>query len=177
MPELALSTGSEAKLNSIEEKLSELEDMQLLTKLDIISIKEHIEKLSPASAAPELDEKIRILQDLAGNEKLQDIDSVIKKVESLEARMESVNVRNPAPEGFEKLVDARINEKLSGMDKSLSVAGKPDVSKLRDELRNEIENLSRKVDGIRAAASPAQKYADDQTGTITRESGARLEDV
>ncbi len=178
MPELALSTGSETKLNSIEEKLSELEDMQLLAKLDIISVKERIEKMSPPGASPELDEKIRILQDLAGNEKLQAVDSVMRKVESLEARMEGMGGRGtPAPANFEKLVDARIDERLAGMDKKISPAAKPDISALREELKAEIENLNKKVDDIRMAASPVQKYTDDQIDARMRESGTRFEDL
>ncbi|MFH1105786.1 MAG: hypothetical protein V1731_01075 [Candidatus Aenigmatarchaeota archaeon] len=196
MPELALSTGFEAKLNSIEEKLSELEDTQLLTKLDIISMKERIEKLVPAGASPELDEKIRTLQDLAGSEKLQGIEKVMSKVDNLEARIEGMGAQKPAAD-IGSVLDAKIDEKLSDirkqmksvgglkdvdfgeLEKKISLVEKSDIASLRDELKAKIENVEKKVDDVRAVPAPAtsQKYADEKLAAMKAEFDARVSGV
>lgn len=196
MPELALSTGFETKLNSIEEKLSELEDMQLLTKLDIISMKERIEKLVPAGASPELDEKIRTLQDLVGSERLQGIEKVMSKVNDLEARIEGMGAQKPATD-FGSVLDAKIDEKISDikskmqnisglkdidiedLEKKIEMVEKSDISSLRDELKAEIENVEKKVDDVRAVPAPvtSQKYVDEKLAAMKAEFDARVSGV
>ncbi len=89
MPEMMVSSVGDPRIKDLEEKLSEIEDFQLLNKLDIIAIKEqleHIEKMSQ-SLTPETQQRLAWVEQITKSDKFQSIEKLIDEVHSIESTM------------------------------------------------------------------------------------------
>lgn len=116
----------EEKLNAIKDKLMTLEDLQMINKLDIINLKNEIEKIKMATEGQvpyEIEDKIVELEDLAKNVGMfKEWKKTISEVKSLRTELEKTRIFS----GRTKKPDDRSNEIL--MDKI-------------SELENEIKSL------------------------------------
>ncbi len=126
------------KINSIQDKLSEIKDLQLVNKLDIMNLKNEIEKLqfNILSLPPETVKKIQDLVKLSGEtkefEKLKSIsnefDNIKKRLQKVESlKLDEFKTRISA-------IDQRLDEKYKRIDELVTSLGDlPKVTKMLSE--------------------------------------------
>ncbi|MBI4167467.1 MAG: hypothetical protein HY515_00775 [Candidatus Aenigmarchaeota archaeon] len=125
MPEMMLNSAEDPRVRVIEEKLSEIEDYQLLNKLDVIAIKEqleHIEKLS-AALTPETQQRLSWVEQITKSDKFQSIEKLIDEVHNIESSLEQ----------SKKGLSA---EQIESLKNEISNKVAQDVSSLRQRLEN-----------------------------------------
>ena len=116
-------------MKTIRDKLAELEDLQLVNKLDIINMKNEVDKLSLTSASgPETAEKLSQLKELA--EKADTFKKVAK------ADMDAVRAKRA------ELESARM---------PAAPAGKGAPPKEVEETRKKMDELEKRISGMPAA--------------------------
>ncbi|MBN2330958.1 MAG: hypothetical protein JXC85_04015 [Candidatus Aenigmarchaeota archaeon] len=161
-------------LKDIRDKLSELEDTQLVNKLDIINMKNELDKMSLTSApSAETAEKISELAKLAQkSEKLRRLESSMDSIEKLRADLEK---SAPADIGALHLEMRSLKKQVSELQSAQAGAApgapapsreisriKKEVSELRSALSKGggeaagMQELSARIDGLeRSMSAPA----------------------
>jgi hypothetical protein len=132
-------------LKAIKDKLSELEDTQLVNKLDIINMKNELDKMSLTSApTPETTEKISELAHLAEkSEKFKRMESAIDDIERLKAELEK---SKPTDTEALKLEMSNLKKHVSGLE-----AAPPGKAPAEPGLSKEISKIKKEVGNIKAS--------------------------
>jgi DNA repair exonuclease SbcCD ATPase subunit len=133
-------------LKSIRDRLAELEDLQLVNKLDIINVKNELDKASlTGGPSPETSEKVEELSRLV--EKSENLKKAEKMVGELEKLRSEFGKGRPAEPGKARAdLDAitreikDLREKVRGIERRVPGKGKVDDSAL-EELRERISRL------------------------------------
>lgn len=151
MPYGEAPTPLEERLNTISSKLTELEDLQLVDKLDIINLKNEIEKLQLTTSVPDPEtlERIRELGKLA--EHLEEF----KRLKELAGKMDKLmaEVRKMKPEGIEDMIrvvddiDKRVR-KIETQGPGIKPGEAREYAKRIEELRSSLEDLPSGARGI-----------------------------
>ncbi len=144
----------EEKLNTVSSKLAELEDLQLVNKLDIINLKNEIEKLrlTVSVPSPEALERINELGRIVENVE------VFKKLKKLAENIDRVMANAQAPEGLEDIIGVvdDIDNRLKKLEtqgrgmkpgggKNGAASGVPGLSRQLEKLRLMAEENSRNI--------------------------------
>lgn len=125
MPEMMLNSAEDPRVKTLEEKLSEMEDYQLLNKLDIIAIKEqleHIEKMS-AALTPETQQRLSWVEQITKSDKFQSIEKLIDEVHNIESTLEQAKT-------------GLTQEQIESLKNEISNKVSQDVSSLKQRLEN-----------------------------------------
>jgi ribosomal protein L40E len=172
----------EEKLNTISSKLAELEDLQLVNKLDIVNLKNEIEKLKLTVSAPSLNtlEKIKELGSIVENAeefkklktmaknidkvmtnlevaKPEDLEGMIKVVDDIDRRVGKLEARGPGMKPGEAGKYAKSLEELRSGLESLPKGARRvlDLSKQLEKLRLIVEENTRNIWRLRKAEKRA----------------------
>ncbi|MBI2085518.1 MAG: hypothetical protein HYT71_03320 [Candidatus Aenigmarchaeota archaeon] len=155
MPEMMMSSQEDPKIKILEDKLSELEDYQLLNKLDVIAIKdqiEHIEKLSEA-LTPETQQRLAWVEQITKSDKFQSIEKLIDEVHNIETALEQAKTGLSADqiENLKNEVANKVSQDVASLKQKLETtpAGKvavPVATQFDSSgLENEINELKSKI--------------------------------
>lgn len=150
----------EEKLNNISSKLTELEDLQLVNKLDIINLKNEIEKLRLTTSAPspEILERIRELGKIVENaEEFKKLKNVTDNIDKIIADMQA------GPEGLEDMI--RVVDDIDKRVRSLETQGlgmkqpkeAQEYAKSVKELKSSLESLPKGAKGITDLSKQMEK--------------------
>jgi hypothetical protein len=127
-------------LKSIRDKLSDLEDMQLVNKLDIINMKNELDRVSLTSApSPETTEKIAELAKMAEkSDKLKKLESAYSDIEKMKSDLEKAK---PADSQSVRAEMDMVKKKLSELESGakpgeLPPAGSDEIKKMKKEIGN-----------------------------------------
>lgn len=131
MPDEEAPISLEERLNTLSSKLTELEDLQLVDKLDIINLKNELEQLKLTTSVP-------------SPETLQRVKELGKIVENVEE--------------FKKLADMAKNmDKIMAGIKEASPEGLEDMIRVVDDIDRRLRKLEASAPGIKP--EEAKKYA------------------
>lgn len=168
-----MSSPEDPRIRPLEEKLSEMEDYQLLNKLDIIAIKEqleHIEKLSN-SLTPETQQRLAWVEQITKSDKFQSIEKLIDEVHNIESAMEQAKTGLSAEqiENIKSEIANKVSQDVSLLKQKLDTApmGKIAVAAQFDSsaLENEIRGLKAKISALEnpRTAAETNKMGNDIT--------------
>lgn len=145
------TSASEEKLNATSNKLTELEDMQLVNKLDIINLKNEIEKLklTVSVPSPETLQNIRELGKLAEHvEDFKNLKGMTKNIEKLMVHVEEIK-----PEGLDEMI--RVVDDIDKRTRKLEAGGlgiKPEEAEeyagMMNELKAGFKDLPKGAKGV-----------------------------
>ncbi|MBI3413192.1 MAG: hypothetical protein HY051_03875 [Candidatus Aenigmarchaeota archaeon] len=170
MPEMMMSSPEDPKLRTLEEKLSEMEDYQLLNKLDIIALKEqleHIEKMSQA-LTPETQQRLAWVEQVTKSDKFQSIEKLIEEVHNIESTLSQAKtgLSTEQIESLKNEISGKISQDVSLLKQKLETApmGKiaVPVSTSFDPsgLENEINELRAKISRMESSESSGNSNTD-----------------
>ncbi len=150
-----MNAGSEVS-KAINDRLSELEDMQLVNKLDIINVKNELDKASFASGpSPETSEKVDMIE-----KDLEEFKSVFGKGKPVkDGSKEDSNIEGIASE------ISYLKERIGGLEKKGKDGTEP-VKVSSGELagvQKEITNMKKKISALGTRKPPS-----DQKGLMER---------
>ncbi len=186
MPETMLNSAEDPRVRIIEEKLSEVEDYQLLNKLDVIAIKEqleHIEKLS-AALTPETQQRLAWVEQITKSDKFQSIEKLIDEVHNIESALEQAK-KGLSAEQIESLkneISSKVAQDVSSLRQRLdSPMGKIavpvgtafDASALEAEIR-ELRTKITKIESTKTA-DPRAGLTDNFKEEMMNEFEAKLQ--
>ncbi|MEE9323239.1 MAG: hypothetical protein V3U72_01715 [Candidatus Aenigmarchaeota archaeon] len=149
--------GPEGKWKEIIDKLSAIEDLQNLTQLDIINLKNEIDKIkltSPSPMPPEVEERMVELEEIAKNvDILKKWKQTVEEVKFLRSKITGYPTPQAEPIEGKGLEDIRneieqIREEI-GANKFPSAPAPIDVS----DLRNAIEENRKTIDSLKSMIS------------------------
>jgi len=159
---------------AIRDKLAELEDMQLVNKLDIINMKNQMDRISITStSSPESEEKLSDLNKLV--EKVGDLkrfDKAFSDIEKMKSSMERAKLGDIIPLKSEiDILRRKITELESAPAQLARGAKAPDVSALKRELsglRSELESSKARMEQLekRPRAAPSAKLPEARPGGL-----------
>ncbi len=161
MPEMMVSSADDLKIRGLEDKLSEIEDYQLLNKLDIIAIKEQLEHIGTMSQSlsPETQQRLAWVEQITKSDKFQSIEKLIDEVHNIESVLEQAKTGLSAEqvENLKKEVSAKVAQDISLLKERLenaplgkiAVAAGPNVNVT--ELENAVKELGSKISVIENA--------------------------
>ncbi len=164
MPEDKLSP--QDLLKTIRDKLGELEDTQLVNKLDIINMKNELDKMSLTSApSPETTEKISELAKLAQkSDKFKKLEQSYDDIEKLKAEIEKTR---PVDTEALKLEISNLKKQFSeiqsapaGSEPSASGSSR-EISKMKKEISDIQSALKKKAGGEGAGAGELSARIDE----------------
>ncbi|MBI4177552.1 MAG: hypothetical protein HY516_04255 [Candidatus Aenigmarchaeota archaeon] len=182
MPEMMMSSPEDPRIRTLEEKLSEMEDYQLLNKLDIIAIKEqmeHIEKMSNA-LTPETQQRLAWVEQITKSDKFQSIEKLIDEVHNIESALEQAKTGLSAEqvENLKNEISDKVSQDVSSLRQKLDAApmGKiavPVPAQFDSSaLESEIRNLKAKISALETSrtgpAPEAAKMGNDITNLQNR---------
>ncbi len=159
MPEMMVGSADDSRVRGLEDKLSEIEDYQLLNKLDIIAIKEQLEHIGTMSQAlsPETQQRLAWVEQITKSDKFQSIEKLIDEVHNIESILEQTKTGLSAEqiENLKKEVSAKVEQDVSLLKERLenaplgkiAVASGPNVT----ELEKTVEALKSKISAIENA--------------------------
>jgi len=156
-------TPLEEKLNTISSKITEIQDLQLVNKLDIINLKNEIEKINLTVSAPSLEtvKNIREMGKIAehiGN--FKDIKNLLKNIDKIMAQVDEMK-----PEGLEEMIrvvddiDKRVRKMEAG-----ELGIKPE----------EAAEYASMIEGLRAGFNKLPKGAKDALALAKQVERVRL---
>ncbi len=153
MPEMMMSSQEGPRIKALEDKLSELEDYQLLNKLDVIAIKEQIEHMEMMTSAltPETQQRLAWVEQITKSDKFQSIEKLIDEVHNIEATLEQAKTGLSVDqiENLKNEVAKKVSQDVSVLKQKLESApmGKIAVATQFDAsgLQRDIDNLKSKV--------------------------------
>ena len=156
MPEQE-SESSRELLKAIKDKLSELEDMQLVNKLDIINMKNELDRISLTSAPSS--ETLEKLTQLA---KIAEKADVLKKVEKSQAELEKLKSElekvTPADIQSMKMELEKLRKKMSGMETAPPRAEAATGTKDMVDIKMEIGSIRSVLDSYKGLAPSLEKF-------------------
>ncbi len=173
MPEMMVSSADDSRIRGLEDKLSEIEDYQLLNKLDIIAIKEQLEHIGSMSQSlsPETQQRLAWVEQITKSDKFQSIEKLIDEVHNIESTLEQAKTGLSAEqiENLKKEVSAKVEQDVSMLKEKLENAPMGKIAVATDanvtELKNTVEALKSKISTVEsakdvAATTVAQKITD-----------------
>lgn len=137
-------TSMEERLNTISSKLSELDDLLLVNKLDLINLKNEIEKLKLTASipGPEVLERVSELGKVVENaEEFRKLKALTKNIDKIMADIQAVS-----PGGLEDMIkvvddiDKRV-KRLETQGLGMRPREAEEYAKSVEELRSSIERL------------------------------------
>ncbi len=123
---------TDSNLNELKDKIAELRDLQLVNKLDIINLRNDIErlKLSIPVVSPETAEMLHRMEDIVKKAKdIEKLKSIAKEVENIEREIKKIKQASKRP----------LSERILGA------------------LEKRIDENKRKIDGIRSGIEKTTK--------------------
>lgn len=170
-------------LKAISDKLAELEDMQLVNKLDIINVKNELDRasLSGGPSIEEMDKISELRQLVEKSDRLKKAERFSSEIDEIKAQFEKMKKGDSAglrrdfdaiAKEFEELKKRLTSQGAKGATAKLSPVPKSDLEELRrrigklesahpasidlelpEELREEISKISGKVSALEKAGS------------------------
>jgi hypothetical protein len=139
----------EGKLSLIEEKIGDINDLQIVNKLDIINLKNEIEKIRLASStlSPEMIETLQHAEEVA--KKLDRVKKIEKMYDEIKD-LKSMGTR----EGLE-LMNQRISV-LENIVKNINTSLPPSTNQL-SSIKSRIKNLESRIAGLKPIKYAAPK--------------------
>lgn len=144
----------EELLKAVRDKLSELEDLQLVNKLDIINMKNELDRLSLTTSSSEEDveriAELKKLSEKAGD--LKKFENAYSELEKLKSELEKINLTDI---GSLKPEIESIRKKISGLESGTAPAG------MESE---DTENIKKEIGNLRSAFESFKGQAGQTTG-------------
>jgi hypothetical protein len=157
------TSGKPGRFKSMEGNLSEIKDMQNILELDIINLKNEIEKLKLISTSPippDVEEKIVELENIAKDAEIfKKWTKTIDEVKFLRSKITEMSklVKQAAtgrPAGAEDIGNLR--KEMDDLRKRVEAGAKPPEMPEMGEMRKQVEELRKRMESLpRAAAKPA----------------------
>ncbi|MBI1972360.1 MAG: hypothetical protein HYS53_03605 [Candidatus Aenigmarchaeota archaeon] len=187
MPEMMLNSQEDPRIRTLEEKFSEMEDYQLLNKLDVIAIKEqleHIEKMSTA-LTPETQQRLAWVEQITKSDKFQSIEKLIEEVHNIEATLEQAKTGLSAEqiENLKNEVANKVSQDVSLLRQRLEGAPAGSIAVPFSSSPFDASGLEAEIQELRAKISnlPSQpahvELTDNFKEEVMREFEVRLQAV
>ncbi|MFH0889965.1 MAG: hypothetical protein V1836_02360 [Candidatus Aenigmatarchaeota archaeon] len=158
---MMVSSVDDSRIKDFEEKLSEIEDFQLLNKLDIIAIKEqleHIEKLSQ-SLTPETQQRLAWVEQITKSDKFQSIEKLIDEVHNIESTIEQAKTGLSAEQidSIKGEISSKVEQDISLLKQKLGTEKPVAIGAESNDLINEVEALKVKIASVESSITSSKK--------------------
>ncbi|UCC91773.1 MAG: hypothetical protein JSV39_00680 [Candidatus Aenigmatarchaeota archaeon] len=175
--------GPRVKWKDIMDKLSSIEDLQNLTQLDLINLKNEIEKIklvSPSPIPPEIEEKVVELEKIAKNvDVLKKWKQTVEEVKFLRSKVmekpprKREEERAEEGEGVEGIEEVRkeieeVREELRARE-AAPPPPEEEVAGEMEEMRKEIEGVRKELKARKFVPPPPKEYGTEEIEMIRKD--------
>jgi len=155
-------------LKAIRDKIAELEDLQLVNKLDIINMKNELDKMNLTSSTDsETAERISELSKMAKKAgDLKNIQKAYSDISDLKSKLEKSPSMDLQPLKADLDSIKKRMTSIEGMKLRTLAPDKRDAAPLSDELKKRLDELEKKISSVKAPRGSA--VSDDVTDDLEK---------